>query len=167
MKNSRIYKKDNSMLFNSKLDNFVMSNMYPCRLVYEGREFQSVEQMFHYMIFSENDMVKGEIMKCKGICNGFEVKKLCDKYSDLIDKDYDSKKYKCLFKCLEIKYLQCSEFRKLIDESGGKDLVEYAPWDNEYGAVWDKNLKAYVGKNACGRCMMKVRENAFNGLYNV
>ena len=63
--------------------------------------------------------------------------------------------------------MQCAEFRKAIDESGDKNLVEYAPWDNEYGAVWDKGLQAYVGKNACGRYMMKVRENALNGLYNV
>lgn len=167
MNNIRVYKKEDSVLFNSKLDNFVMSNMYPCHLVYEGKEFQSVEQLFHWMIFSESAEVRDEIMKCKGICNGFQVKKLCEAKSNKIDKDYDSKKYKSLFKCLEIKYLQCAEFRKAIDESGDKNLVEYAPWDNEYGAVWDNGLQAYVGKNACGRYMMKVRENALNGLYNL
>ena len=166
MNNLRKYKKDDCILFNSKLDSYVMSNMYPCRLVYDSKEFQSVEQMFHWMLFSGNTEVRDGIMKCKGVCNGFQVKNFCAKHADKIDKDYDSKKFDCLFKCLEIKYLQCLEFRKAIDESVGKSLVEYAPWDNEYGAVWDKDLQSYVGKNACGRLMMKVRENALNGLYN-
>ena len=99
MDNLRVYRKSDSVLFNSKLDNFVMSNMYPCHLVYEGKEFQSVEQLFHWMIFSESAEIRDEIMKCKGICNGFQVKKLCEEKSSKIDKDYDSKKYKCLFKC--------------------------------------------------------------------
>ena len=61
-------------------------------------------------------------------------------------------------KCLEIKYEQCDEFRKVIDSSWGKDLVEDAPWDSEFGAMWHKEHNAYVGKNACGRLMMAVRE---------
>ena len=39
----RYYMKDSSILFNSKGDNFVLSNMYPCYLVYDGIEFHSVE----------------------------------------------------------------------------------------------------------------------------
>ena len=75
MNNLRKYKKDDCILFNSKLDSYVMSNMYPCRLVYDGKKFQSVEQMFHWMLFSENAERRDEIMKCKGMCNGFLVKK--------------------------------------------------------------------------------------------
>lgn len=93
-----------------------------------------------------------------GICNGFKVKKLCKENKDKIDKDYDVKKYSCLYDCLKIKYEQCKEFKELIDNSWGKDLVEDAPWDAEYGAIWSKKEQAYVGVNACGRLMMKVRE---------
>jgi predicted NAD-dependent protein-ADP-ribosyltransferase YbiA (DUF1768 family) len=86
---------------------------------------------------------------------------------DKIDKDYDSKKYKCLTKCLEIKFLQCFEFRKAVLDSGSKNLVEYAPWDSEFGAKWDSWEEAYTGINACGRCMMMIRENAINGMYSI
>lgn len=34
----------------------------------------------------------------------------------------------CLSKCIEIKYKHCDEFSKIIDNSWGKDLVEYTPW---------------------------------------
>ncbi len=165
--NIRIYKGEDSILFNSKLDNYVLSNMYPCHLTYEGMVFHSAEQLFHWMIFSENKFVREGIMKFKGVCNGFQVKIFCDKHADKIDKDYDSKKYKCLTKCLEIKFLQCFEFRKAVLDSGSKNLVEFAPWDSEYGAKWDSWEEAYIGINACGRCMMMVRENAINGLYSV
>ena len=165
--NFRIYKEEDSILFNSKLDNYVLSNMYPCKLLYEGKVFHSVEQLFHWMIFSENKFVREEIMQCKGVCNGFQVKNFCTKHADKIDKDYDSKKYKCLTKCLEIKFLQCFEFRKAVLDSGSKNLVEYAPWDSEFGAKWDSWEEAYTGINACGRCMMMIRENAINGLYSI
>ena len=71
--NFRIYKEEDSILFNSKLDNYVLSNMYPCKLLYEGKVFHSVEQLFHWMIFSENKFVREEIMKFKGVCNGFQI----------------------------------------------------------------------------------------------
>ena len=154
----RYYMKDSSILFNSKGDNYVLSNMYPCHLVYDSINFQSVEQLFHWMLFSNNNEMKQKILKCKGICNGFQVKKVCGENADKIDDDYESKKYKCLSKCLEIKYKQCDEFRKIIDGSWGKELVEEAPWDAEYGAMWHKEYNAYVGKNACGRLMMAVRD---------
>lgn len=154
----RFYAKESSILFNSKGNNFVFSNMYPCRLNYEGIEFQSVEQLFYWMLYSNNSEIKKKILKCRGICNGFQVKKLCSENFDKIDNDYEVKKYKCLYKCLEIKYTQCYEFRKVIDESWGKDLVEEAPWDSEYGAMWFNEYNFYVGKNACGRLMMAVRE---------
>ena len=102
-----------------------------------------------------------------GVCNGFQVKNFCTKHADKIDKDYDSKKYKCLTKCLEIKFLQCFEFRKAVLDSVSKNLVEYAPWDSEFGAKWDSWEAAYTGINACGRCMMMVRENAINGMYSI
>ena len=154
----RFYGKESSLLFNSKGDNFVLSNMFPCHLNYKGIDFQSVEQMFHWMIYSNNESIKRKILSCKGICNGFNVKRICEENIDKIDSDYDSKKYKCLSKCLEIKYEQCDEFRKIIDASWGKNLVEEAPWDAEYGAMWHKEYNAYVGKNACGRLMMAVRD---------
>ena len=88
--NIRIYKEEDSILFNSKLDNYVLSNMYPCHLTYEGIVFHSAEQLFHWMIFSENKFVREGIMKFKGVCNGFQVKNFCDKHADKIDKDYDA-----------------------------------------------------------------------------
>ena len=81
----RYYMKDSSILFNSKGDNYVLSNMYPWHLVYNGIEFQSVEQLFHWMLFSNNDDMKKKILKCKGICNGFQVKKVCSENADKID----------------------------------------------------------------------------------
>ena len=156
-KDVRYYSKEDSILFNSKGDNFVMSNMYPCRLVYEGITFHSVEQLYFWMLYSENKKMQDKILSFNGICNAFDVKKFCKEHINERDKDYELKKYRCLGKCLELKYKQCEEFREAINESADKQLVELAPWDAEFGAMWIKEHNAYVGKNACGRMMMNVR----------
>ena len=158
-KNFRIYNASSSLAFNSHNENFVLSNMYPCRLVYNDKVFQSAEQLFHWLLFTENKDIQNKILKCSGVCNAYKVKKLCEENKHLIDKDYKEKKYKCLLEALQVKYNQCKEFSTILKNNMDKELVEFAYWgDTEWGCTQDKVTHNYVGKNACGRLMMKVRE---------
>lgn len=161
----RTYKKNDSLLFNSKNEWCLLSNMYPCKICYEGKIYYSSEQLFHYLIFQYNKEVQEEIMKCKGINNAFEVKKIANKQEDKIDEDYNEKKYIMLEIALEAKAKCCEDFRKCLIASykENKNLVEYAPWgDTEFGTVYNRENNVYEGKNACGRIMMKVREKIYN-----
>ena len=166
-KDLREYRIEDSILFNSKNENCVLSNMYPCKITIKGVEFYSSEQMFHYLLFEGFPKVQEEIMKCKGINNGFEVKKICKNYEELI-KDMDKKEmYSCLYQSLKLKYMFCKDFQNAVDNSNKLNLVEYAPWrDTEFGTVYNKQKGVYEGVNVCGRLMMKVREEARNETSN-
>ena len=166
-RNWREYKREDSILFNSRNENCIFSNMHPCKMIIKGVEFYSSEQMFHYLLFEGFPKVQNEIMKCKGINNGFEVKKICKAYENLI-KDLDKKEiYDYLYQSLKLKYKFCEDFKKAVDNSNNLNLVEYASWgDTEYGTVYNKTKDVYEGVNVCGRLIMKVREEARNETSN-
>lgn len=157
LSNVVVYDKENCICFSSRLKDErskVMTNMYMCELPYKGLVFNSLEQAFHYFCFEDNRELCEMIMRCK---SSFGVKKLC-KWKK-VNKNKDV--WKILEKCMELKYEYCEEFRKILDESGDKDLVEYASWgDVEYGcSLMVKDGKEFLmGMNGCGKTMMKVRE---------
>lgn len=63
-----------------------------------------------------------------------------------------------MLQALTLKAEQCKLFKEKLLESGDTPLVEFAPWgDTIWGTV--KQGNEYVGVNATGRLMMKVREN--------
>ena len=70
----REYKIDNSIYFNSKFGEKVLSNMYPCKLTYDGETFNSVEQMFHVLLYR---FLEAKTMKCK---TSFECKEVYNTY---------------------------------------------------------------------------------------
>ena len=62
---------------------------------------------------------------------------------------------------IRLKASQCDEFKKILIDSGNKNLVEFAWWGD---TLWGCVLKGdeYVGVNACGRLMMSVRNEIIN-----
>lgn len=70
----REYKIENSVYFNSKYGEKVLSNMYPCKLTYEGKTFNSVEQMFHVLLYR---FLSDKTMQCK---TSFECKEVYKTY---------------------------------------------------------------------------------------
>lgn len=154
----REYNVNESLAFNSYNENFVFSNMYPCTIEYEGIKFCGVDHLFHYLLFDGYKDVQSKILKCNGVNGNFQTKTLCKKYESELLGNVDNKiKYDILYKCIKLKAEQCELFKKKLIESKDKYLVEWAWWgDKEFGCVL-KDGK-FIGKNACGRLMMKVRE---------
>lgn len=165
LKDWREYRGEESVLFNSycRGKEMVLSNMYPCFMEYDGKMFNSVDHLFYWLLFDGEGMekVRDEIMKCSGVCNGFKAKDIGRKYKDLLNPDeLDKRKRKILEICHRVKAKCCREFRDLLIESDGKNLVEFAYWgDVNYGVVYNKQTGMYEGMNCCGRIMMKVRED--------
>lgn len=151
----------------------VLSNMYPCRIEYEGIVFSSVEQMFHYYVYSNLPEAQDLIMKAN---DGKEVKKVSKQYKE--DDTPLKDKFRLLQICLEHKYRSCPEFRKRLKETQDLPIVEVTTWwDVVYGTVDGENLKnghfngefvgdCFLGMNATGRCIMQVRENHKNDVQN-
>lgn len=155
----RRYKLDEVIPFSSRLkggNGAILSNMYACNLFWNGMHFNSLEQLYYYFRFDGEPDVQAQIMACK---NAFDVKRLGKKFGG-------GKQSNKVFEwCLKLKYLQCEEFRKILEESGDKPLVEYAEWgDVKNGCCKFDNVGEdwLIGQNTCGRLMMKVREEMKN-----
>ena len=179
MKNlKREYKIENSVYFNSKYGEKVLSNMYPCRLEYEGVVYNSVEQMFYALLYKE---LLERNMECN---NAFEVKemyKTCvmekkasklwgETNEDVKRRDWDRLMlhYRIIHKCHQVKFQQFKPFRDIIINSGDKDIVEWCYWihDNTidgFGTYKDEEKGLFIGGNACGRSMMQVRKEFREG----
>lgn len=181
----RIYPKDKCIGFNSgyeiingkvKWFNFdnnecsILSNMYPCKITYQGMNFNSLEQMYQYYVNSNNSEAQNLILKCK---NGKEAKKISKRYYKYRDLSFYDK-YRLMMTCLEQKYLCCLDFRIKLMETNDLPLVEVTTWfDVKNGTIDGSKLKNYIfngfdvrnsfiGMNLTGRCIMKIREKMRN-----
>jgi predicted NAD-dependent protein-ADP-ribosyltransferase YbiA (DUF1768 family) len=154
-KEIRRYKLSDVITFSSRIkerDSSILSNMYHCDLYYNGLKFNSLEQAYHYFLFDGKPDVQSEIMRCK---TSFEVKKVGKKY---VGKD----NFKVLEFCMRLKYKYCKEFRDILVKSGDKEIVEYAEWGDVIYGCCKYGEDGLIGQNACGRIMMKVREDMRN-----
>lgn len=164
MKDWREYRGEESVLFNSycRGKEMILSNMYPCFMEYDGKMFNSVDHLYNWLLFDGDGMekVRDEILKCSGVCNAFKAKEIGRKYENMLNPDgLDKKKRRIIETCHRVKAQCCREFRELLIESEGKNLVEFAYWgDIFWGVVYNKQTGMYEGMNCCGRIMMKVRE---------
>lgn len=165
----RTYKKSQCILFNSYIEQYeVFSNMHRCSLKVGKWIFNSSEHLFQCLLFSDCPTQQKNIYKAY---YPQEAKKIgiYSRKDVGLTTDY-SKEIILMRFCLRVKYQQCEEFKKALDQSV-LDLVEYAWWgDDWWGAVdVDKELREdllegeVLGRNACGRLMMGVRDEAKKG----
>ncbi len=177
-KDWRCYSQENSVLFNSycRDERMVLSNMYPCQIEYNRLIFNPVDHLYHWLMFDgegkdlknkDGKNVRDLIYKCSGVCNGFEAKRISRdfvKEGGVIPQQNLDKRYNTLKICHIAKAKCCREFRRVLRNSVGKDLVEFAYWgDAHYGCVENKETHDYEGINVCGRIMMKVRDMLISG----
>ena len=167
-----------SIGFSSKRGSKVLSNMdCSCPLYYQSVEYNSVEQMFHVLVYRK---VAELAMQCK---NGKEVKRLNNLYMMGIDYRWDSDEerkrkreqyyqdmYDLLHICHQVKFQYNEEFRKVILESGDKYLVEDCHWldgtrtrGELYGTRRDEKNGVFVGRNICGQSLMELRDEIKGG----
>lgn len=153
----RVYDKTNCITFNSsKRNTYVLSNFYPCKLVYNGVNFHSSEQLYFYLCTTTKPDIQRLVMEQP---NAISVKKL-HLTADDRNHDWVQKRNQIMHTVLMVKYEQCKEYREFLMSTGEKDLLEYAYWwDLYWGASTTKNSNYYVGINALGRLHMEVRNN--------
>lgn len=162
----RRYKKGECIAFNSKNENYILSNMYCCKLRVNNNVFYGVDCYYYYalaQLVNDNKLAK-DILNCKGVCACFDAKRIFQKRYKDFENDIDIKvRFQFIKEGIRIKATQCDEFRKELIESGNKDLVEFAWWGD---SLWGCELKGneYIGVNACGRIMMSVREEIINNI---
>ena len=175
----REYKIDNSIFFNSKFGEKVLSNMYPCKLTYKGETFNSVEQMFHVLLYRDlidKTMQCKTSFECKEVYKTYVLDKKETKGKFESDEDYEKREkqrlmdeYRLIHLCHQVKFQQFKPFRDIIINSGDKDIVEWCYWIYDkridtFGTYRDKEKGLFVGGNICGRSMMEVRRKYREGI---
>lgn len=162
------YEKSKVVLFNSysRIGTEVLSNLHICRLEYDGRVFNSSEQLFYWLRLYGYVEYQEELLRCE---TPKDVKKKGSEYMKKLGIVEDLERDVHLLRlAIRVKYNCCEEFRKFLDNHPNIPIVEYAWWgDTTFGCVdEDAKLKfdwsnGFVkGKNVCGRIIKGVRDEA-------
>lgn len=160
------YDKSGVILFNShsKIGTEVLSNLHLCRLEYEGKVFNSSEQLFFWLRLTGYPEHQEALMLC---ATPKEAKKKGTTYMKKLGIVGDIERDVHLLRlAIRVKYNCCASFRAFLDTHPNQYFVEYAWWgDTTYGCVdEDKVLKCnwnqgiVSGKNVCGRIIKGVRD---------
>lgn len=160
------YEKDKVILFNSysRIGTEVLSNLHICRLEYDGKVFNSSEQLFYWLRLYGYVEYQEELLRCE---TPKDVKKKGSEYMKKLGIVEDLERDVQLLRlAIRVKYNCCDEFRKFLDNNHNIPIVEYAWWgDTTFGCVdedsrlkYDWSRGAVRGKNVCGRIIKGVRD---------
>lgn len=137
-------------------ENKVLSNHYECIITFKGVEFYGLEQLYAALTYSDSPDVLKQIMNSK---SGSEAKRVCKKYPDKRDWDFDEKRYRIIALCHLYKYLSVQEYRDRLRETKSQILVECPNGqDYHFGMVQNLDTNIFEGNNCSGRTTMLVRD---------
>ena len=132
--------------------NGYLSNFYPCKIFWDGMEFQNSEAIYQSMKtlditdrerFTEYD---GKESKANG-------RKLT------IRPDWDEVKYPLMVKIVYEKFRQNPELKEMLLSTGDEELLENTTgWhDNIWGNCNCEKCKDIEGQNLLGKALMEAR----------
>lgn len=151
------YLKENSIAFNSKNENFILSNLYPCTINYNGNLFCGVDHLYFYLLYFKHPDIQKKIKNCNGVCGNFNAKKIGDSHSELIKDIKDHQKVNLIKKVIRLKYQQNQHCKDYLLNTGNKELVEFAYWGDSFWGCTLKDNK-FIGENNTGKILMEIRE---------
>lgn len=143
----------------------ILGNFYQTPIVVNGITFDCTERLFHIMKLRP-DAIEGlkEMMEVKAVMGiKMHVKHLYKAHPEWFHDHWprivvDAMKY-----CLTLKYEQSEVFRKELERSKGKFIVEdeTSRKKGKDADTWGVVLKGdeYVGPNLLGRLLMELRDN--------
>lgn len=142
----------------------ILGNFAAVQLIVNGIQFDNSEQLFQMMKFSDTDTLMS-IYTSKGLPLKWAAKK--GEKNGLRREDWGKIIIDCMKFCLQTKYDQSEQFRKVLAETTGKIIVEDQTKlkttksgklkDADTWGVVLKNDK-YIGSNLLGRLLMELRD---------
>lgn len=134
-----------------KIDRFneefgFLSNMYPCKIVFEGIEFPSTEHAYQWSKTTSEEE-KQKILDC---VEPKKTKAIARKFKHL-RPDWDTARVEIMYRLLKIKFSDPT-LKEALLLTEGFELVEGNWWKDTFWGVCDG-----VGENHLGRLLMKVR----------
>jgi ribA/ribD-fused uncharacterized protein len=142
-----------------------LSNMFPCKIEYQNRIWNSSEQIYQYRkaVFAKNNVAASRIAQCS---NGFEAKRIGKSlfqgpHKDELNEQWTAVKVRTMRKILREKFKD-DNLAYFLASTGDSYLVEA----NEYDCFWGSGVKtgdvtmttlAYPGQNWMGKLLMELR----------
>ena len=134
----------------------ILSNFAHTPIVYKGVTYKSSEQLFQMMKFTD-ETIREEIF------NAPNPKMTAKHYEKEYRRpDWGKMIVDVMKLCLMLKYKQCEEFRRQLDSTSGKYIVEdQTSFRKKYADTWGVKREGefYVGPNLLGRLLMELRDN--------
>jgi predicted NAD-dependent protein-ADP-ribosyltransferase YbiA (DUF1768 family) len=140
----------------------ILGNMTSAKIVVDGVEFKTSEQLYQMMKFKDPEVVKK-------VWNGDTARGKKSGNTKMTAKSYElefrREDWGCILVdamkfCVVEKYEQCEAFRKELERSRGKYIVEKQPKAGRRADAWNANLVGdkWVGPNLMGRLLMELRD---------
>ncbi len=141
----------------------ILGNFYNTPIVVNGITFDCTERLFHIMKLRP-DATEGikEMMEVKvGLGIKMHVKHLYKAHPEWFHDHWPSMMVDAMKYCLTLKYEQSEAFRKELERSKGKYIVEDGTFRKKNADTWGAVLQGseYVGPNLMGRLLMELRDN--------
>lgn len=141
----------------------VLSNMAATPIIIDGVEFKSAEHIFQMMKFNAPQYV---LKVWNGITalgkKSHNIKMTAKSYEPEHRRaDWGSMIFDALKYAMQQKYEQCEAFRKELERSKGKYIVEQQANPRKPADAWSAKLEGdkWVGSNLTGRLLMELRDN--------
>lgn len=128
-------------------DYYFLSNMYPCKIEFNGRTFKCSETAFHTESLSD-ESDKDYFSTLDGYESKAQIKVM------KIRKDWDKIKVDTMAKILIQKFLQNKDLALKLIETEDTPLIEYNNWGDCFWGVCGGK-----GDNTLGKLLMLIRDN--------
>ena len=138
----------------------IFSNFAKTPMLVNGIEFACLEQLYHYIRLN-NEQERAEYLKLPPNM-GLKMKAKAFKKRGVERSDWREIAVDVMRFCLNHKYANSEVFRKELERSKGKYIVEdesnRKKRPDSWGAVLDTATNEFYGKNIMGRLLMELRE---------
>ncbi|XP_062603277.1 homeobox protein Hox-A3-like, partial [Saccostrea cucullata] len=136
-----------------KGEHHILSNFYPCVLMFQGLTFQSSEHLYQYLKAVEHSdpYLANQIQNAPTAKISKQISKLVNTTSH-----WHSIKNKIMLKVLAIKFNQCAEFKNYLLSTNKRVLIHNVA-DSYWGTGWNGK-----GKNIQGKLLMQFRHKMAN-----
>jgi hypothetical protein len=130
-----------------------LSNFYPCPVEWQGMEYPTVEHAFQAAKTDD----PGERLKVRDAESPAAAKQLGKRVT--LRPGWDSYRFEVMQALVRQKFTRHPDLREKLLATGDAELVEGNTWrDTTWGATWNKDKQAWVGKNHLGRILMRIRD---------
>ena len=145
----------------------IFGNFYKTPIVVNDITFDCTERLFHILKFKPEalDGIREMLNVHSGMQIKMHMKHIYKAHPEWLRHDWPNMVVDAMKYCLTLKYEQCEAFRKELERSKGKFIVEdetaRAARRGGNADAWGTVLQGdeYVGPNLLGRLLMELRDN--------